>query len=92
MNWRHLYFGHVSPSEVAEAIKDDTWQAVRRSMKGVSLEDKYRILSTYYSNAFQHIISTETHEHDVRMLKVRCTNYVTALSRGGLIKPQDYRE
>jgi hypothetical protein len=23
--------------------------------------------------------------------KVQCTNYVTALSRGGLIKPEDYR-
>jgi hypothetical protein len=30
-------------------------------------------------------------EHEMRMVHVRITNYVTALSRGGIIKPEDYR-
>lgn len=37
MDWHNLYFGHVSPREVQEAVKDPTWQALRCSIKGLSL-------------------------------------------------------
>ena len=88
LNWRALYFGKVSPQEVQEAVSDSEWQKTRISMKGKSLEAKYDILQTYYLTTFWKIVGDD---HAGRMLNVRVTNYVTALSRGGLIKPSDYR-
>lgn len=88
LNWRRLYFGKVSPSEVQEAIHNDEWQTVRISMKGKTLEAKYRILSNYYDRTFTKVVGDD---HAIRMLRVRVTNYITALSRGGLICPSDYR-
>lgn len=88
LNWRMLYFGPVTKAEVTEAIQDEWWQEIRKGMKGKTLEEKYRILRQYYRDALDEIPLTV---HAIRMLNVRVTNYVTALSRGGLIKPEDYR-
>lgn len=79
MDWHLLYFGKVGKDEVALFVKDDHWQKIRLSMKGVSLEEKYRILTEYLAE-----------DPNSRAYHVRVTNYVTALSRGGLIKPKDY--
>ena len=87
MDWSKLYFGRVSPSEVQEAIKDPYWQSIRLKMKGMSLKDKYITLSNYYNSQLK-----ISHGEAKRMLQVRVTNYVTALSRGGLIKPSDYKK
>lgn len=87
MNWKKLYFGKVSPDEVFEAIKDKHWQDVRKSMEGMSTKEKYDTLLDYYTKEKKNCIN----EHDLRMLQVRVTNYVTALSRGGIIKPSDYK-
>lgn len=38
LNWKILYFGHVSAEEVRHAVKDIKWQEIRKSMKGKSLE------------------------------------------------------
>ncbi len=81
MDWRLLYFGAVGRSEVLVFVQDNHWQKVRLSMKGVSLAEKYRILTEYLAE-----------EPNSRAYQVRVTNYVTALSRGGLIKPADYLE
>lgn len=89
MNWGSLYFGKVSPKEVQEAIKDPKWQSLRSNLKGASLLVKYRTLKAYYLMECERV---KTDEHALRMLQVRVTNYVTALSRGGLIKPEDYRD
>ena len=86
-DWSTLYFGHVSPDEVQEAVRDEQWQQYRLLMKGMSLDDKYKTLHAYLD--FAHDMLLEGHE--LRMVHVRITNYVTALSRGGLIKPEDYR-
>ncbi len=92
MDWHNLYFGHVSPQEVREAVKDPTWQALRRSLKGLSLQEKYDKLMLYKENMWKtYLITWAFTEHWWRMVEVRLTNYVTALSRGGLIKPEDYR-
>ena len=99
LDWKKLYFGCVSPKEVAEAASDDRWQAVRREMKGAILEDKFRVLASYYDSVYRDLqeraksggIDADGYEHELRMLQVRCTSYVTVLSRGGLIKPEDYR-
>ena len=84
MDWHKLYFGKVSPKEVKIAVSDKEWQRVRLSMKGKSLREKYSILLDYYNNHMND-------SNNRRLLEVRVTNYVTALSRGGLIKPIDYR-
>lgn len=88
MNWKALYFGKVSPQEVQEAIKDPVWQETRLEMKGRSLLEKYMILHAYLYTS----LAETSDAHEIRMIHVRVTNYVTALSRGGLIKPADYRE
>lgn len=79
MDWSKLYFGKLDKDKTLKAVQDSEWQRIRLSMKGKSLEDKYKILSDYLG----HNESEEVH--------IRITNYVTALSRGGLIKPSDYR-
>jgi len=81
LDWRKLYFGKVHPEEVKEAVKDPLWQLLRESIKGLPLSDKYNILLNYYNR----------HKDEGRALEVRLTNYITALSRGGLIKPENYR-
>lgn len=95
MNWKNLYYGHVSPSEVQEAIKDAEWQELRQSIKGKSLEEKYEALNAYRIRKAWEIPLDENADGPAdpewRMVEVRLTNYVTALSRGGLIKPSDYR-
>ena len=47
LDWRTLCYGHVSPQEVAQAVKDPEWQTLRRAMKGKSLETKYAMLKGY---------------------------------------------
>lgn len=79
MDWHNLYFGKLDRKDIQWAVKDELWQTVRVSMKGISLESKYRTLCTWlYANDFS------------KQAKIQITNYVTALSRGGLIKPEDY--
>lgn len=87
LNWKKLYFGRVSPEEVQEAVHDKQWQTIRVSMKGMSTEDKYKMLTAYLEHKQNMLVD----EHEMRMVHVRITNYVTALSRGGIIKPEDYR-
>lgn len=98
MNWKLLYYGHVSTDEVQEAVKNAKWQKLRQGLKGTSLQTKYNTLLKYSSEARDELltkytvgqITLENYKHELRMLNVRLTNYVTALSRGGLIKPSDY--
>lgn len=79
MDWRTIYFGPVTRQEVQSAIKDPEWQAMRIAMKGSILKHKYQCLTAWL----------KVHNYD-RVSQVQVTNYVTALSRGGLIKPEDY--
>lgn len=85
VDWHTLYFGHVSPTEV----HDPTWQALRASLIGTTLETKYNELQSYYS---RERVKVAPNSQEARYLEVRITNYVTALSRGGLLKPSDYRD
>ena len=83
MDWSKLYFGKLNKRYTLAVVTDEKWQSVRKSMKGKSLEDKYNILTAYLK---------ENEFTDERNVHIRVTNYVTALSRGGLIKPSDYRK
>lgn len=87
LHWGVLYFGKIKQSEIREAIRDAQWQQIRLSMKGMSTEDKYKTLEGYLQFKRDMLVD----EHEMRMVHVRITNYVTALSRGGIIKPEDYR-
>ncbi len=79
MNWKGLYFGHITRDEIKRSITDKDWQKLRVSLKGKSLKYKNSELHKYL-----------TVQNNNRKAQVRITNYVTALSRGGLIKPADY--
>lgn len=88
MDWSELYFGKVAKEEVERAIDNAEWQKLRNEMKGKTLERKYKMLTDYYE--LESLVARDAKE--LRMLQVRVTNYVTALSRGGLIKVEDYRK
>ncbi|MBU0792214.1 MAG: hypothetical protein KKC55_17390, partial [Gammaproteobacteria bacterium] len=62
-------------------VKDEIWQLIRIKLKGKSLNEKYHMLLNY-------LIS----RNYSRKSKVQVTNYITALSRGGIIHLCDYRE
>lgn len=51
LDWRSLYYGHVKSQEVAQAVKDHEWQALRRAMKGKSLESNAHRLSRDHDNS-----------------------------------------
>ena len=98
MDWHKVYFGCVSLDEIREAVKDAEWQKLRKKMKGRALAEKYDMLCRYserltfdYLKGAYDRFPARTYGHDMRMLQVRCTNYVTALARGGLIEPKAYR-
>jgi hypothetical protein len=91
MDWKKLYFGKVARSEVFRAVDNEEWQKVRLSMKGVSLTKKYEILSLYLKKSVEAFESGDISTNEMERVKIRITNYVTALSRGGLIFPEDYR-
>ena len=88
MDWSKLCFGKVAKEEVERAIDNAEWQKLRNAMKGKTLERKYKMLTDYYE--LESLVARDAKE--LRMLQVRVTNYVTALSRGGLIKVEDYRK
>lgn len=79
LNWRMLHFGHMPQQEVLAAVKDPEWQAMRLAMKGGTLRHKYLCLTAW--------LKCKDYSREAQ---VQVTNYVTALSRGGLIKPADY--
>lgn len=73
--WKHLIFGSYSPFEIAQAVKDPYWQHLRQMMKGTMLKGKREILEIY--------LQDEDHSYESR---IRVTNYVNALKRGGFVK------
>ena len=79
MDWSRLYFGPLSRDEIQEHVKDVAWQELRLSLLGEQLSVKYAKLASWL-----------TLNSCSRVSQVQVTNYVTALSRGGLIKPEDY--
>ena len=83
LDWKKLYGGRITREEIQLYTQDLEWQSVRKSMLGATLARKYAILEEY--------LFAEHTSKPNRARVVRVTNYVTALSRGGLIKPSDYK-
>ena len=79
-DWHMLYFGHVPVVDMRKYTPEAEWQKVRIDMKGKTLVYKYNSLCRWLICCQFSYAS-----------KIQVTNYVTALSRGGLIKPEDYR-
>jgi hypothetical protein len=73
--WAQLCFGIYNIKEVKDCVADAEWQRVRVSMLSTSLQFKYFTLKEY--------LDRMQYSHEA---KVRVTNYVYALKRGGLIK------
>jgi len=81
LDWSRLHFGKLSRDEIQSYVSDSTWQRIRKSLVGEQLSVKYEKLQLWLMI-----------NHYNRASQVQVTNYVTALSRGGLIKPEDYKE
>jgi len=77
MNWNELTFGHYSMDIILKSVRDIPWQQVRVSMKGTSLEFKHTTLIAW-------LVKNNYSDQ----AKIQVTNYVNALRRGGLVKPQ----
>lgn len=71
-DYADLIYGQYSLDKVLRAVQDPDWQAFRRSLKGLSTEEKLKALRKYASKK-------DLSEED----KIRVTNYVNALKRGG---------
>jgi hypothetical protein len=72
MDWERMVMP-LKKEEINKAIRDKNWQAIRISLLGTSLEEKYERLSSLWDKGD-------------RTTKVQIANYVNALKRGGLIK------
>lgn len=75
MNWNKLVSGKLKMDEILEAVDNDEWQELRKSLKGQPLTHRYEELETYL----------EKHNYS-KKAKIRVTNYVNALKRGGMVK------
>ena len=87
-----MYFGCVSLDEIREAVKDAEWQKLHKEMKGRALAEKYDMLLRYYEETSERLTFDYLKgAYPCRNVWPCCTNYVTALARGGLIEPKAYR-
>src|SRR5271168_3024059 len=75
LDWASMVFGTFNVNDVLKATKDERWQRVRVSMLGTCLQRKFCTLNVYLQ---EEAFSIEA--------KIRVTNYVNALRRGGMIK------
>jgi predicted RNA-binding Zn-ribbon protein involved in translation (DUF1610 family) len=73
--WSKLIFDSYNANEIAKAVDNEEWQKFREGLKGKTLDDKYSELQSYL----------RVHKQS-KDAKIRVTNYVNALARGGLIK------
>jgi hypothetical protein len=75
LDWASMIFGSYSLTEIKRLTDDALWQKRRVEMLGRDLAWKFCHLNFYLQeNGFSY------------EAKVRVTNYVNALKRGGLIK------
>ena len=74
LNWNKIHCGKITADEIQMYVKDKHWQAVRKMMKGASLETKFNMLENYLEAC-----------RNKRYAQVQVTNYINALKRGGMI-------
>lgn len=76
-----LHSGGITQKEIQRYVHDADWQELRRTLKGMPLMERFSALRGYL----------DFHQHS-RAAQVRVTNYINALSRGGLIAPIERRK
>jgi len=77
VNWKKLTFGKYNILRIQSAVRDAGWQLLRLRMRGAPLQQKYDMLTEY--------LERESYSEDA---KIQVTNYINALRRAGLVKPQ----
>lgn len=83
--WDKLIFGTYNHHEVVDAIRDGEWQTFRSRLIGSLQEVKFTSLVKYIWEADIHFKMHHITLTEYNRCKVRVTNYVNALRRGGLI-------
>lgn len=81
VDWSTLTFD-TPKEETLDAIKDEDWQVLRKSLKGQSLELKYLALT--------HWIKVSPNVVALNHRKLQVGNYVNALRRAGLVPRRSY--
>jgi len=81
MDWRTIHCGYISQEEIAKYVRDKDWQMIRLSMKGAPMSHRFNLLKGY--------LGRNNHS---RAAQVRVTNYINALSRGGMLHPSEYQK
>lgn len=76
--WDCLVFGVYGRRTIDEAVDWTPWQLLRISMKGQSLGQRYARLHNF--------LSEQSGRGNALRAQIVITNYVHALSRGGMIK------
>lgn len=72
-DWGSLHDGLITRDDITYAIRNASWQYVRKAMKGKSISEKFRICKDF------------TKLRGIRMDRVAVTNYINALKRAGLV-------
>lgn len=83
MDWETLTYG-ASRDSIADVIKDEDWQILRKSLKGQSLELKHATLT--------HWIEVSTNAVQLERRKIQVGNYVNALRRAGLVPRRGHED
>jgi hypothetical protein len=89
-DWDKLIFGSFGAPLIQKAVADANWQQLRLRLLGMPHPYKYSALRAYIRELEEvepPLLFCTQEEWDERVLyrKIRCTNYVHALRRGGLI-------
>jgi hypothetical protein len=69
------------------AVENEEWQAFRLTLKGLSTEEKLDKLHELWDNKLRPGVLNNDHKYLPRRWQVAIDNYLQALHRGGLIKP-----
>jgi len=67
---------HLPILRIQMAVDDPGWQRFRKSLKGLTTEDKLKRLDEYWNEI-------DVDETEIRPRRVRVMNYINALRRGG---------
>jgi hypothetical protein len=75
MKENHLTFGKFNRKDIKKSVNDKEWQKLRVSLKGQSLQTRYKRLNEWLrKNKFS------------RKSQIQVTNYINALKRAGIIQ------
>jgi len=77
-DWNSLIFGSYNHDEIGYAVRNTPWQGFREDLRERPHDEKFTRLRSYIANA--------SNDTEAELRRIRVTNYVNALKRGGLIE------